>query len=310
LEEVKFPKEQLFAWKRDGRRARARHDALELVTTARLKAEAKLLLDAANAVQQQWPRDCHHLEQVLWPHLQEYALTVFDDIARARLRQSAPSFSVRPYLHWLHCTCVTAVVEDVCRGGQLYRTAVHTFNVIGEIQWPPHAPETRRALAGIMTELLGGPHTNSIEKRLKTVLEARITQWEATAVETLASVTKDSGVSNTADRAIKVTEGKDESGASHPGPAPEKVANRRARSLLVETQFPERATWLGDRLRERAWSKYDVTRHGGPDQKTVQKILDGKHVREDALDRLVKALSAAPESKKLPKVNLLDIPRG
>ena len=67
--------------------------------------------------------------------------------------------------------------------------------------------------------------------------------------------------------------------------------------------------WLNDRLRERSWNKHDVSRQGGPDRKTVQKILDGRPVREDLFEKLAEALSKAPASKKLPAVNLLDIPQ-
>ena len=74
-------------------------------------------------------------------------------------------------------------------------------------------------------------------------------------------------------------------------------------------QFPDRASWLNDRLRERSWNKHDLSRQGGPEQKTVQKILDGRRVREDVLEKLANALSKAPVAKKLPAVKLLDIPQ-
>jgi hypothetical protein len=72
--------------------------------------------------------------------------------------------------------------------------------------------------------------------------------------------------------------------------------------------FPKRASWLKARLRERSWNKHDVGRHNGPDHKTVQKVLDGRHVREDVLLKLADALSAAPGSLKLPSVKPSDIP--
>ena len=76
-----------------------------------------------------------------------------------------------------------------------------------------------------------------------------------------------------------------------------------------EPKFPERAAWLKGRLGERGWNKHDVSRQGGPDHKTVQKILDGRRVREDVLEPLATALSKAPSAKKLPPVSLLDIPQ-
>ncbi len=77
----------------------------------------------------------------------------------------------------------------------------------------------------------------------------------------------------------------------------------------TDARFPDRAAWLNERLRERSWNKHDVSRQGGPHHKTVQKIRDGRHVREDLLEKLAKALSSAPFSRKLPAVNLLDIPQ-
>jgi hypothetical protein len=73
-------------------------------------------------------------------------------------------------------------------------------------------------------------------------------------------------------------------------------------------KFPGRASWLAERLRERAWNKHDVYRQGGPDHKSVQKILDGKSVREDLLHKLAAALSKANASLHLPEIIPRDIP--
>ena len=73
--------------------------------------------------------------------------------------------------------------------------------------------------------------------------------------------------------------------------------------------FPNRASWLKQRLRERSWNKNDLSRQGGPDRKTGQKILDGQKIREDVLEKVATALSKAPPSKKLPTVTILDIPQ-
>ena len=75
------------------------------------------------------------------------------------------------------------------------------------------------------------------------------------------------------------------------------------------SQFPHRASWLKDRLHERSWNQHDPHRQGGPDHKTVQKILDGTRVREDVLDKLATALSKASDSKRLPTVTVRDIPQ-
>lgn len=71
-----------------------------------------------------------------------------------------------------------------------------------------------------------------------------------------------------------------------------------------QPSHPNRASWLQDRLTERAWNPNDPARHCGPDRKTIRKILSGGEVREDVLEKLVGALS-----KKHGKVSLTDIPR-
>jgi hypothetical protein len=74
--------------------------------------------------------------------------------------------------------------------------------------------------------------------------------------------------------------------------------------------FPRRASWLKERLRERAWNKHDIRRYGGPDYKTVQKILDGKIVREDGLEKLVEALNKKKKASEitLSEITLSDVP--
>jgi hypothetical protein len=75
-------------------------------------------------------------------------------------------------------------------------------------------------------------------------------------------------------------------------------------TVNIERPFQRRAAWLGDRLHERAWSKHDPRLWHGPDPDTVQKILDGRPVRADVLDRLCRSLS-----KKFGPVTPIDIPR-
>jgi len=72
----------------------------------------------------------------------------------------------------------------------------------------------------------------------------------------------------------------------------------------TDVQFPNRASWLAERLYERSWNKHDVWRRSGPDHKTIQKILDGERVREDVLEKLAKALS-----QKGRTVEVTEIPR-
>lgn len=83
------------------------------------------------------------------------------------------------------------------------------------------------------------------------------------------------------------------------GPAP-------LREDIGRTAFPNRASWLAKRLHERVWSGHDVERYGGPNHKTVHKILKAEKVRVDVLPRLVEGLNAC--SLELPLVVLADIP--
>jgi hypothetical protein len=128
------------------------------------------------------PRNIDHLVEVLWPLAALYAETVFDAIAESQLKALGAKFLTRRYLHWLESTCIPAVAEDFS-SVRLYDHAQHIREVIGEAQWPPGVDETRRALARLMTEFLGGPHAEDLEKRAQKVLLARIDHWEAAAIE-------------------------------------------------------------------------------------------------------------------------------
>jgi hypothetical protein len=91
---------------------------------------------------------------------------------------------------------------------------------------------------------------------------------------------------------------------------PRDAAPAKAETVQVienggEERFPERANWLRRQLAARHWGLEHVIRHNGPDRKTLNKILAGKPVREDVLERLAAALSA---SKKAPQVSVADIP--
>jgi hypothetical protein len=55
--------------------------------------------------------------------------------------------------------------------------------------------------------------------------------------------------------------------------------------------FPNRAKWLADRLRERAWNPHDLARFHGPDSKTTSKVLKGLPVRPDVLQKIAAGLS-------------------
>lgn len=89
---------------------------------------------------------------------------------------------------------------------------------------------------------------------------------------------------------------------SEGGPAVK--ADMAVTARAATASFPARALWLEERLRERSWNKHDVSRHGGPDHKTVQKVRDGFPVQEGVLQKIVDALS-----KQYGKVTVLDIPQ-
>jgi hypothetical protein len=76
--------------------------------------------------------------------------------------------------------------------------------------------------------------------------------------------------------------------------------------VTPQPEFPKRVLWLNARLLERGWSTSDPYTHGGPDRKTVEKILRGEAVRNDVLVKLAGALS---QSKPHGTVDVLAIPQ-
>lgn len=76
-------------------------------------------------------------------------------------------------------------------------------------------------------------------------------------------------------------------------------------SLTAEQgpKFAARTAWLNQRLLERGWSTSDPYTHGGPNRKTVEKMLRGGRVRNDVLKKLAEALS-----RKCGAVSVLDFP--
>ena len=82
------------------------------------------------------------------------------------------------------------------------------------------------------------------------------------------------------------------------------IAGKKGNLARPIPQFPNRAAWLKARLLERGWSKADPSNFGGPDRKTIEKILRGEAVRNDVLEKLVDALA-----KKHAKLSVVDVPQ-
>jgi len=71
-----------------------------------------------------------------------------------------------------------------------------------------------------------------------------------------------------------------------------------------EPKLLKRGLWLKERLLERGWSNSDPANYGGPDRKTIERILRSEAVRNDVLEKLAEALS-----KRHAKVSVLEIPQ-
>jgi len=70
--------------------------------------------------------------------------------------------------------------------------------------------------------------------------------------------------------------------------------------------FPNRAKWISDRLKEREWDWNHPSRFGGPDRKTVKKILAGNYVQIGAIGKLVTALNRVKKNGKT--ISILEVP--
>lgn len=146
--------------------------------------------------------------------------------------------------------------------------------------------------------------------RLRTVEEGQGIPWHLEIERSMNSALKEgvlrlrrqqitSKLSEGPSQHVPPADGRAEAPPKRPGTA---VPSSNKASL--KPKFPNRASWLKERLRERSWNKHDVARQRGPDNKTTQKVLDGFSVREDALEKLATALST-----KGTKVTVLNIPQ-
>ncbi len=82
----------------------------------------------------------------------------------------------------------------------------------------------------------------------------------------------------------------------------------QANSTSSGSSFPKRAAWLKDEMRKRgAMTAYGLHKQGGPDAKTIRKILDGKPVRDPALDLIVTGLSNAGQQVKRGDIRIIEL---
>jgi hypothetical protein len=118
--------------------------------------------------------------------------------------------------------------------GQFYATGEYILEVIGESDWPERVGRTRRAIAGILTEVLGGPHTRNLERRLKAYLRARIAHWESQAIKKQSTIEP----ADHSDR-IPHAQTENEAGLAAPTPRPTQVAGEPAGSNIPDRASPD-----------------------------------------------------------------------
>ena len=65
---------------------------------------------------------------------------------------------------------------------------------------------------------------------------------------------------------------------------------RAVRSGKKAPTFPKRAAWLNGIMTDHKITRYQIREAGGPDYKTIKRVRNGEHVREDSLVQLQNAL--------------------
>lgn len=87
----------------------------------------------------------------------------------------------------------------------------------------------------------------------------------------------------------------DETPTAVPAPTATHLIGDRADTIQIAPAssglFPNRALWLRGQLLDRGWSTSDPSKWGGPDRKTLDKILRGESVGNSVLLKLTEALS-------------------
>jgi hypothetical protein len=84
------------------------------------------------------------------------------------------------------------------------------------------------------------------------------------------------------------------------------IPRQVAEPAVIPQAFPERAAWLKSEMRNRGHlTAYALHKAGGPDPKTIKRILEGKLVNPGKLELVASALSL-----RGPMVSISDIPTG
>jgi hypothetical protein len=147
-----------------------------------------------------------------------------------------------------------------------------------------------------------------------TVWEEARSEWKEHDLELIALADSQADNEPAAVEAVKAEQtdtqesGRSESSVDNTLPVLSGVDSRTAAdgrgNMSGQPSFPNRATWLKNRLLERGWGNSHPSQYRGPDRKTVEKILRGEGVRNDVLEKLADALS-----RKRDKVTVLSIPQ-
>jgi len=264
----------------------AERPKLPLETEAAIEREREKILELANnayllVFQSDLARSLrilqgssHPLSQFTKPaslklELRRYSSALFDAEARHYAKHASSEYQMRLWLHDLALCIENEVTQEVQK-----HSAAHDFHCT--------ASERRQAIVDGLRER--GEHWIKVAETDTAAIIARSKVLFAQAEEVLA---------------------KFDAPCASIVPLQAMQSQSQPPQTIQETRFQKRAEWTRTRLRERGWDHNDPFRFGGPDRKTILKILSGKAVKEETLDRLVTALN---KSKKAPGVKLLDIP--
>ena len=164
------------------------------------------------------------------------------------------------------------MVDDVCGPifGQFPVTVRHVVEIIGERQ-SPEIELTRRALWGMLTEVIGGPFTENLRKCLSAHLEGRRPHWEGRAMQP-RPVTMASDGDRVDLRAEAFHQGEHESPAETD--APQATAERAATSEPASVSKPDKGNLeilrgLGGELK-RAVNLDVARRFGGVTRRAIE----------------------------------------